>query len=52
MICSLIIAWFLSLFNFDEIFITAIKEIFNFEITTATYYFVFFCIGVIYEIFK
>jgi hypothetical protein len=46
----LIIAWILSWFKFEKIFIQAIKELFNKEVSKASYYFVFFCIGVIGDI--
>ena len=42
----LITGWILSWFKFNRLFIQAIKELFNKEITNASYYFVFFCIGV------
>lgn len=46
----LIIAWILSWFKFEQIFVQAIKELFNKEITKASYYFIFFCIGAIGDI--
>ncbi|WP_223702075.1 hypothetical protein [Sutcliffiella deserti] len=46
----LVIAWILSWFDFEQIFIKAFKELFNKEITKASYYFIFFCIGVIGDI--
>ncbi len=46
-IVFLVIAWFLSLFKFDTLFIKAFKELFNKEITKASYYFIFFFIGAI-----
>lgn len=46
----LIIAWILSWFKFERLFIAAIKELFNKDITKATYYFVFFCIGTLGDI--
>ena len=49
MICALILAWLLTLFGFDEICITAMKELFSVEITTATYYFVFAMAGLIFN---
>ncbi len=49
MLGMLFLAWFLSLFGFDEICVTAIKELFNYEITTATYYFVFAIVGLIFN---
>lgn len=44
------IAWILSLFKFDQLFIQAFKELFSRDVTKATYYFVFLCIGVFGEI--
>jgi hypothetical protein len=41
----LIIGWILSWFKFNKLFIQAIQELFNKEISNASYYFVFFCIG-------
>jgi len=41
----LLIGWILSWFKFNALFIQALKELFNKEITIASYYFVFFCIG-------
>ncbi|MGB7999369.1 MAG: hypothetical protein WCF60_04620 [Anaerobacillus sp.] len=46
----LIIGWILSWFKFDQIFIQAIQELFNKDITKASYYFIFFCIGAIGDI--
>ncbi|NLB20359.1 MAG: hypothetical protein GX829_05950 [Clostridium sp.] len=43
----LLIAWILSWFKFNKIFIQAIKELFHLEISQASYYFVFFSIGFI-----
>ena len=44
-ITFLFIAWILSWFKFNRLFIQAFKELLNKEITNASYYFVFFCIG-------
>ncbi|KSU58365.1 hypothetical protein AS034_20030 [[Bacillus] enclensis] len=46
----LLIGWILGWFKFDELFIQAIKELFSKEITKASYYFVFFCIGALGDI--
>lgn len=43
----LLTAWILSWFSFEKLFIQAFKELFNKDITKASYYFVFFCIGAI-----
>ncbi len=45
-ITFLIIGWILSWFKFNKLFIQAVKELINKEISNASYYFVFFCIGV------
>lgn len=44
------IAWILSLFKFDRLFIQAFKELFNKDVTKATYYFLFLGIGIFGEI--
>ncbi|TDL31209.1 hypothetical protein E2R51_15610 [Jeotgalibacillus sp. S-D1] len=46
----LIIAWILSWFKFHDLFVQAFKELFNKEITVASYYFIFFCIGMFGDI--
>lgn len=46
-IIFLLSGWVLSWFKFEKIFIKAFKELFNKEITSASYYFIFFCIGAI-----
>jgi len=46
----LMIAWILSWFTFNKLFIQAFKELFKLEITNASYYFAFFCIGFIGDI--
>ncbi|MBU3114875.1 hypothetical protein [Clostridium lacusfryxellense] len=43
----LLIGWILNWFKFSKIFIQAFKELFKKEITIASYYFIFFCIGTI-----
>ncbi|MGE7020946.1 hypothetical protein [Solibacillus cecembensis] len=43
----LLSGWILSWFKFDRLFIQAFKELFNKEITIASYYFIFFCVGTI-----
>jgi len=44
------IGWILSLFKFEGVVIQAFKELFNKDITKATYYFMFFCLGAFGEI--
>ncbi|WP_077618355.1 hypothetical protein [Bacillus sinesaloumensis] len=46
-ISFILIGWILSWFTFEKMFIQSFKELFNKEITIASYYFVFFCIGAI-----
>ncbi|REB05157.1 hypothetical protein DVB69_15440 [Sporosarcina sp. BI001-red] len=46
----LIIAWILTLFNFEQLVIQAFKELFGKDITKATYYFLFLVIGIFGEI--
>ncbi|MBF0707426.1 hypothetical protein IQ283_12590 [Alkalihalobacillus hwajinpoensis] len=46
----LLIGWILSWFKFEELFIQAFQELFNKTITKASYYFIFFCIGLIGDI--
>ncbi|KOS68941.1 hypothetical protein AEA09_10545 [Lysinibacillus contaminans] len=46
----IIIAWVLSWFNFDRLFIQAFKELFNKEVSKASYYFIFACIGAIGDV--
>jgi hypothetical protein len=49
-ITFLLIAWILSLFKFERLFIQAFKELFGKEVSKATYYFLFLCIGIFGEI--
>jgi hypothetical protein len=46
----LIIGWILSWFKFEQMFIQAFKELFNKEVTKASYYFVLFCSGLLGEL--
>ncbi|MCI1615632.1 MULTISPECIES: hypothetical protein [Heyndrickxia] len=46
----LILGWILSWFDFQELFIQAFNELFNKDISTASYYLVFFSIGLIGDI--
>jgi hypothetical protein len=41
----LLIGWILGWFGFHKLFIQAFKELFKLEISKASYYFIFFCIG-------
>ncbi|MFF2754986.1 hypothetical protein ACFVR1_14700 [Psychrobacillus sp. NPDC058041] len=50
-ITFLIVGWILNWFKFEQLIIQAFKELFSKEITKATYYFLFFCVGVLGEIF-
>lgn len=47
LIGGLIIAWVLTLFNFDMVCMTALKELINVSISKSTYYFMFAMIGLI-----
>lgn len=47
LIGGLIIAWILTLFNFDMVCMTALKELINVSISKSTYYFMFAMIGLI-----
>lgn len=46
----LILAWILTLFGFDEMCITAMRELFSVVITETTYYFVFVLVGLFFPI--
>ena len=47
MIGGIILAWFLTLFNFDHAVIKAFQELFNITISTGTYYVIFAVLGAI-----
>lgn len=49
-VAFLIIGWILSWFKFEGVIIQAFKELFSKDITKATYYLVFFCLGLIGDI--
>lgn len=49
-ITFLIIGWILSWFKFEEMVIQAFKELFSKDITKATYFFLFLCLGAFGEI--
>jgi hypothetical protein len=44
---SLLLAWFLSLFSFDKLFVDACYEFFSIHLTYAAYYFLFFIGGLV-----
>ncbi len=46
----LLIAWILSWFKIDHLVIQAVHELFDKEITTATYYFAFLIFGAVGDI--
>jgi hypothetical protein len=50
MLEGLFIAWILNQFEFGNLFIQGIKELFNIDITIAGYYIIFFIGGLIVEI--
>lgn len=45
MIGGLLLAWILNIFGFGQIVITAMKELFDIDISMAAYYFIFAIIG-------
>ncbi|MGV8983276.1 hypothetical protein [Clostridium sp.] len=49
-ITFLIIGWILNWFKFERLVIQAFKELFDKDISKATYYFLFLCIGILGEI--
>ena len=49
---ALIVAWILTCFNCDEIFIDVLQPLTKVEITTSHFYFVFACIGILYGLIK
>ncbi len=49
-ITFLLIGWILNWFKFDALLIQAIKELFDKDTSKATYYFLFFCVGILGDI--
>jgi len=49
-ITFLLIGWILSWFKFERLFIQAFKELFSKEVSSATYYLLFLCIGIFGEV--
>lgn len=49
-ITFIIVGWILSWFKFEGLIIQAFKELFGKEISKATYYFMFFVLGILGEI--
>ncbi|HAT4104378.1 TPA: hypothetical protein I9Z31_001790 [Clostridium perfringens] len=47
---GLLIAWILSIFNFNYMFINAVYELLRLKISTGVYYVVFALLGLIYGI--
>jgi len=47
MINGLLLAWILSLFNFDTIFVEGIQTFVHFKVITAHYYLLFALLGLI-----
>ena len=43
---ALLLAWFLSIFGFDQLIIEGTKELFNLNITITGYYFIFAVVGI------
>lgn len=52
MLETLIIAWILTWFNLDNLFVEAINQIFNKDFTTAIYWLLFLIVGLIVSIAK
>ena len=50
MIIALILAWILTLFKLDKLFVSAINQIFNTDYTTAIYWLLFLVIGILIHI--
>lgn len=48
---ALILAWILSLFEFDAVFVTGISELFGINISIAGYYVIFFLVGLCFDLF-
>lgn len=49
-ITFLLIGWILNWFHFERLIIQAFKELFNKDVSKATYYFMFFTLGVVGEL--
>lgn len=49
-IFCLLFAYVAALFGLNEIFIKGMYELFNKDVTDASYYFAFFILGLIFEI--
>ena len=49
-IFCLLFAYVAALFGLNEVFIKGMHELFNKEVTDVSYYFVFFVLGLIFEI--
>jgi hypothetical protein len=45
----LLVAWILTWFGFDDLFIKGFHELFNKEISVATYYMIFLGIGLVID---
>lgn len=48
----LLLAWILSLFEFDRMFVKALDELFNKQITNSSYYFSFFAVGALLDLIR
>lgn len=44
-------SWILWLFNYDEVVVHGIYELFNKEVTTYTYWFIFWGSGIVLQVF-
>ena len=50
MLGTMIVAWILTWFNLDNLFIEAINQIFNVEFNTAIYWLLFLIVGIVIRI--
>lgn len=47
---SLLLAWFLTWFSFEDVITEAMDELFNKQISVSSYYFMFFAVGALADI--
>lgn len=48
----LIVAWILSIFGFDTLFVTGVRELFGKEISVGSYYLIFLLLGLFFDFVK
>ena len=46
-VSGIFLAWFLTLFNVDQMFVQAVNEMFKTTVSVASYYIIFGIIGII-----